>query len=116
MQTPFDNFELKITSDVDNLIGGRIVTGVELVHKTLPIVIREVSYDCSKLPVSKLTQNVYRLLFQIYEQGKAQTIQQRHLVRPIHPSAKLGYIYSPEWDKEIQSWFILNEHNEKVYE
>lgn len=114
MKTPFDNFELKITSDV---VHQKVETGVELMHKTLPIVIREVSYDCSKLNVNTLIQNAYRLLFQLYIKGIAGTIHQKHIVHRLHPLGKIGYIYTPQWDKEKEKWFVMDEQNKnRVYE
>ena len=115
MKTPFDNFELDIES---NVVHSKVETIVVLFHKTLPITFREISYDCSKLPVSKLINNVYRNVWLTKKHNIAHTIFQEHIIHRLHPKelGKIGYIYTPEWDKEKEAWFVLDENNNKIYE
>lgn len=113
MKTPLDNFEVDIES---NTIHHKIVTSVVLKHKTLPILFRETSYDTTKFNVRQLTEKIYRELFLWYKQGKAQTHILHHINHKIHPLGKSGFLYQPEWDKEKEAWFILDENNNKVYE
>jgi uncharacterized protein (DUF111 family) len=127
MKTPLDNFELFIDDTYRETrmgIGEKEITflyGIKvwLQHKTLPIKILE--QHIGKTHVDEIRpviiQRVYDKLIKMYLYGKAQTFSHEitHGTMMI-PNGKLGFMYSPEWDKEKEAWFILDENNNKIYE
>lgn len=118
MKTPFDNFESFVESDIVPFTDGKnVATSFVLKHKLLPITIKETSYDCSKLPMSKLIEKTYRTLFLIYKHHVAVTHYLEYVHYKTHPLGKIGYVYSPEWDKEQEKWFVMDEQNKnRIYE
>lgn len=125
MKTPLDNFELFIDDTFRETrmgIGEKEITflyGIKvwLQHKTLPIKILE---QCiGKTHVDEIRpvviQRVYDQIIKMYLWGKAQILRDDSGMLTI-PNGKIGYIYFPEWDKEKEAWFILDENNNKIYE
>lgn len=125
MKTPFDNFELFIDDTYRETsigIGNKEFTllhGIKvwLQHKTLPI---KIMYQhLGKTPIeeirSKVIEKVYSTLIEMYLYGKAQTLFDEGNVYQI-VNGKTGYMYYPEWDKEENKWFVLDEKNNRLYE
>lgn len=127
MKTPLDNFELlqeQYNYTPENSTKPIYVINVSLVHNKLPIVFKrkwEWTWKLGEVNIEGVSRCILLLFKDVYnwsQHGIAQTFSDEiTLGRKTIPNGKPGFMYSPEWDKEKEAWFVLDENNEKkIYE
>lgn len=118
MKTPFDDLEFKLEYNKieEGFFGKSIHVICKLIHKDLPLEF-SIKFECTeKLEKSKqgyVKEQINRLINKLYKEVYTCSI----LGKSCKPFVfNMNHkIYTGEWDREKEAWFVLDSFGDKCY-